>query len=78
MGLPDSYVGELNWVAERLGGGDTPENRAAFANGSAVLGTFRRGAGQVFTTGCTDWAYGLGDPAVATVTRNVLARFGAL
>jgi len=74
-GLPDSYIGELNWVAERLGGADTPETRARYANGRAVLGTFQRGAGEVFTVGCTDWAYGLGDPAVAQVTRNVLSRY---
>ena len=74
-GLPDSYVGELNWVAERLAGADTPENRARFAHGRAVMGSFRRGRGEVFTTGCTDWAYGLEDPGVARVTENVLRRF---
>ena len=73
--MHDSYIGELNWVAERLGGGDTPENRARFEHGRAVLGTFRRGQGEVFTTGCTDWAYGLGEDDVATVTTNVLQRF---
>ena len=57
--LHDSYIGELNWVAERLGGGDTAANRARFEKGHAVMGTFRRGKGEVFTTGCTDWAYGL-------------------
>lgn len=71
-GLPDSYVGELNWVAERLGGADTAENRAKYAHGSAVLGAYTRGSGSVFTSGCTDWAYGLTDPAVARVTRNVI------
>ncbi len=76
-GLPDDYVGELNWVAERLGGADTPETRARFELGRAVLGSFERGRGQVLTTGCTDWAYGLDDPAVAAVTLNVLRRFGA-
>ncbi|WP_423922948.1 N,N-dimethylformamidase beta subunit family domain-containing protein [Candidatus Poriferisodalis sp.] len=73
-GLPDSYVGELNWVTERLGGGDTPENRERFAYGAAVMGWFRRGLGEVFTTGCTDWAYGLEHDDVATVTRNVIGR----
>ena len=73
--MHDSYIGELNWVAERLGGGDTPENRARFEHGRAVLGTYRRGRGEVFTTGCTDWAYGLGEDDVATVTTNVLRRF---
>ena len=71
----NTYVGELNWVAERLTGEDTPEARARFAYGSAVMGSFTRGKGEVFTTGCTDWAYGLGDAAVARVTRNVLRRF---
>ena len=73
--LHETYVGELNWVAERIGGGDTLENRKAFTNGHAVLGTFKRGKGEVFTTGCTDWAYGLSDTHVATVTNNVLQRF---
>jgi hypothetical protein len=39
------------------------------------MGSFRKGRGQVFTTGCTDWAYGLTQPDVATVTKNVLQRF---
>lgn len=74
-GVGDAYVGDLNWVAQRLGGEDTPEMRASFAMGAAVMGSFRRGRGEVFTTGCTDWAYGLDDPAVDRVTRNVLSRF---
>jgi len=73
--LADNFVGELNWLASRMSGEDTAENRAKFANGHAVLGTFKRGKGEVFTTGCTDWAYGLEDPSVAQVTRNVLNRF---
>ncbi len=74
-GLADNYIGELNWVAERIGGGDTPENRQRFGRGHAVLGTFKRGKGEVFTSGCTDWAYGLRSRDVATVTANVLNRF---
>lgn len=73
--LDDSYVGELNWVAERIGGADTEALRAQFGDGHAVMGTFKRGLGEVFTTGCTDWAYGLNDPQVSTVTRNVMERF---
>lgn len=73
--LADNYIGELNWVATRIGGADTPEVRQKFANGHAVMGTFKRGHGEVFTTGCTDWAYGLGDSTVARVTNNVLERF---
>jgi hypothetical protein len=73
-GLPDTYIGELNWVTERLAGADTPENRERFAYGYAVMGAFSRGAGEVFTVGCTDWAYGLTDPAIDRITRNVVAR----
>lgn len=69
---------ELNWVAERLAGADTPENREKFARGHCVMGHFERGRGAVFTTGCTDWAFGLDDPAVSRITRNVLERFGGL
>jgi len=74
-GLPDTYTGELNWVAERIGGADTPENRERFAHGYAVMGTFRLGRGEVLTVGCTDWAYGLGDHAVSKVTRNIVSRY---
>jgi hypothetical protein len=73
--LADNYIGELNWVAARIGGADTPEMRARFANGHAVMGTFKRGRGEIFTTGCTDWAYGLRDSDVARVTNNVLEHF---
>ncbi len=73
--LHESYIGELNWVAERLGGEDTEANRRQFEAGHAVLGTFKRGRGQVFTTGCTDWAYGLEQNDIAKVTENVLHRF---
>ena len=61
---------ELEFHAERLG--VDPET---LRHGHAVLGTYTRG-GTVVTVGCTDWAYGLDDPAVARVTRNILARLG--
>ena len=73
--LGPGYIGELNWVAQRLGGADTPEIRERFAHGAAVMGTFRRGRGEVFTSGCTDWAFGLNDPEISAVTRNVMGRF---
>ena len=76
--LSDDYVGELNWVAHRLAGADSEANRARFANGRAVMGTFTRGGGTVFTVGCTDWAYGLDDPDIDRITRNVVARALAL
>jgi hypothetical protein len=49
-----------------------------FLHGHAVVGCFTiPGGGTVFNAGCTDWSYGLGDPDVATVTRNVLRRLSA-
>ena len=44
-------------------------------NNHAVVGIFTTtGGGTVFNAGCTDWTYGLGDPDIARVTRNVLER----
>ena len=74
-GLRDDYVGELNWVTQRIEGEDSVENIERYGNGHAVLGIMTKGSGQVFTTGCTDWAYGLDDPDIAQVTRNVLREF---
>ena len=75
MADPDGNVpAELEVVAAQIGGDLRPETLARFANGHCVMGTYARG-GTVFTTGCTDWAYGLGkDPQVDRVTENVLAR----
>jgi hypothetical protein len=44
-----------------------------------VMASFRRGAGEVFNGGTTEWAHGLAarDPFVERITRNVLRRFGA-
>ena len=72
--LRKDYVGELNWVAERVGGADTAENRSRFEHGYAVMATFERGEGSVFTAGCTDWSYGLDDPDVSIITANLLQR----
>jgi hypothetical protein len=50
---------------------------ARLLRGHAVMATFRRGAGEVFHAGTTEWAYGLaaGNPFVDRITRNVLDRF---
>ena len=47
--------------------------------GHAVMASFRRGAGEVFNGGTTEWAHGLAadDPFIERITRNVLTRFGA-
>jgi hypothetical protein len=61
-------------IAAQVGGDTRPETIARFAHGHCVMGTYARG-GTVFTTGCTDWAYGLGrDAQVDRVTANVLDR----
>jgi hypothetical protein len=41
------------------------------------MASFRRGKGEVFNAGTTEWAHGLGagDPFVERITRNVLERF---
>jgi hypothetical protein len=66
--------GELEVIAAQVGGDAHPETIARFAHGHCVMGSYEQG-GTVFTTGCTDWAYGLGrDAAVDRVTVNVLDR----
>lgn len=47
--------------------------------GHAVMAAFRRGEGEVFNGGTTEWAHGLAahDPFIERITRNVLVRFGA-
>jgi hypothetical protein len=66
---------ELEFHARTLLGDDGPASCDRLRHGHAVLGTYVRG-GTVVTTGCTDWAYGLDDPAVSRITRNVLDRLG--
>ena len=60
-----------------LGGGgfDNEETRGLFDHGHAGMGIFSRKKGSVFTTGCTDWAYGLETKDVNQVTKNVMERF---
>ncbi len=67
--------GELESVAMAIHGEDWRDHTDHLRNNRAVVGTFTTpGGGTVFNAGCTDWAYGLGDPDVARVTRNVLER----
>ncbi len=66
---------ELEVVALQVGGDLRPQTIDRFAWGHCVMGTFERGGATVFTTGCTDWSYGLGrDPQIDRVTTNVLER----
>jgi hypothetical protein len=58
-------------------GYDSPTNTRRMMRGHAVMAAFRRGAGEVFNAGTTEWAYGLAarNPFVERITRNVLDRF---
>jgi len=66
--------GDLEFVAERLYGRLDADSIARVRHGNAVMLTCRptEGSGEVVTIGTTDWVYGLADPMVARVTRNVL------
>lgn len=66
----------IGWVTDALFGENS--GRQHVQPGAAVLGSYTRG-GTVFTTGCTDWAFGLRgrDPQVVQITRNVLDRLSA-
>lgn len=70
--------GDLEFVAARVHGADTAENRLRVRNGNAVMLTcrpFGDTGGEVVTVGTTDWAFGLDrDPQVRRVTSNVLER----
>jgi hypothetical protein len=77
--LPSRYraseAGDLEETAAAVFGEATPEAVARLAHNHAVMGLYTRG-GTVFTSGTTDWVYGLAghDPVVEQVTRNVLDR----
>ena len=57
-----------------------PTSQARVLRGHAVMAAFRRGGGEVFNAGTTEWAHGLAaaDPFVTRITLNVLKRFGLL
>ncbi len=79
LGEPDPTPGEgilgrddAAFVAARVFDGDI--ERAL--RGHATFGSFRRGRGEVFTAGTTEWAWGLAasDRFIDRITRNVLER----
>ena len=59
-------------------GADDPETIDRLMRGHSVLASFKRGEGEVFNSGTTEWVHGLGakDPFVEQITHNVLERFG--
>jgi hypothetical protein len=78
--LPSRYrsgePGDLEATTEAVFGDASPEHVARLAHNHAVMGIYTRG-GTVFTTGTTEWSYGLRghDPDVERITRNVLEMF---
>ena len=67
--------GDLEFIATRLYGGTDADSLARVRHGNAVMVTCRPygdGGGEVVTIGSTDWVFGLADPLVARVTRNVV------
>jgi len=75
---PSRYAhepGELENTAMALFGDDWRAQVHRVSNNHACVATFTKpGGGIVFNAGVTDWTDGLGDPAVARITRNVLDR----
>lgn len=67
---------KLDVVARIAFDDDGPEAQARVLRGHAVMASFRRGRGEVFNAGTTEWVHGLaaGDPFVERITRNVLER----
>ena len=67
--------GDLEFLASRLYGRVDADSLARCRHGNAVMLTcrpFGLEGGEVVTIGSTDWVYGLGDPLVSKVTRNVI------
>ena len=68
---------KLDVIADCIYGDGSPAMQQRLLRGHAVLASFKRGEGEVFNTGTTEWAHGLvaKDPFVETITRNVMERF---
>ena len=68
---------DVEVVAGQVLGRQDAEAVQGFVYGSAAMGSYvSPGGGTVFSAGTTEWAYCLGDPQVACITRNLLARLG--
>ncbi|WP_374571193.1 N,N-dimethylformamidase beta subunit family domain-containing protein [Phenylobacterium sp.] len=71
---------QLDVCAQIVYGDASPASQQRMLRGHTAMAAFRRGEGEVFNSGTTEWAHALkaGDPFIAQITRNVLRRFGAL
>jgi len=69
----------LEIICREVFGDASQEAQRRLLRGHAVMASFRRGAGEVFNGGTTEWAHALAarDPFIERITRNVLRRFGA-
>jgi hypothetical protein len=69
---------QIDVVAGIMFGDTSAAAQARVLRGHAAMASFRRGKGEVFNGGTTEWAHALaaGDPFVERITRNVLKRFG--
>lgn len=75
--LPADGPSEGEFIAWRVLGDLEPSTVARLRHGHAVMGVHRPG-GTVFTSGCTEWVWGLvaADPVIERMTRNLLDRLG--
>lgn len=73
--VPDGELSEIEFNAERALGAHDAATVGRLAHGHAVMAVHEPG-GTVFTSGCTEWAWGLAnrDPVIERVTRNLLDR----
>ncbi len=70
----------LDMIARDVFGDASLATHPGLTRGHAVMASFRRGEGEVFNAGTTEWAHALAarDPFVERITRNVLSRFDAV
>ena len=73
--MPEDRPSEAEFISWRVLGDYGPATLARLRHGHAVMGVHRPG-GTVFTTGCTEWVWGLanGDPTIDRITRNLIDR----
>jgi len=73
--VPPGARSEIEFHAWRALGDDAPATVERLRHGHAVMGVHRPG-GTVFTSGCTEWAWGLAaaDPVIERITRNLMDR----
>lgn len=80
--LTRTFVGDLAapGIAKFRYGGDSPEELQAVRRGSGMIVSFRKGAGEVFHAGASEWVNGLRlrEPITEAITRTVIRRLADL